>query len=544
MKKITLFLFCMLTAIAVVFAQAPAKKPTTKKPPPKKAAPAKKATPAKPGAAPAKKTAPAKNGKAPAKKGTAPAKKGAAPAKKGATPVKKTPAVNNFPKKEFKRLSLSGMVGATMPFFDLTNYKTQLVFGGAINYKFTHSLGIRIGYMDGQFSRGQVKTDTLCQRTVFKEISAVVVFNIGNINFISPSRPLQLYTFGGYALLMPEAISFSEWFPPKKAYTTKVNAALLGAGFKMKVSNSFDVFGEAGLRITQNDSIDVWSPSGSVLNRSYDWYLFPTVGFSYHVGKKASTPIEWHNPVKYMYDELASMKKTVDAMKIDNDNDGVSDFFDREPNTPDSVNVYGSGKAVDTDRDGIPDHQDTEPYSDPGAVVDASGRSKDSDGDGVPDHRDMEPNTDTSMLANHQGIAIVSKAMAKQMQTVPENKAEKMFQQVGKIGYLPAIFFETDEFEVPSRYYADLYGVAHAMRNFPEAKLYIIGGADMRKDEAYNLELARKRAQAVADILSKKFGIDKSRLIVQTIGKKDPLVDGKRKDALAANRRVTFKVVE
>lgn len=541
MKKFTLLLICTLVSLSVAFAQTDPKtktdpkKKTTKPAPKKKPAPAKKPAPKK-AADPKKKPAPKK---------AADKSKGKDPKAKGsATP--KAPVVNNFPKRDFKRVSITGMVGVPVTFFDLNNYKMQTVYGGTLNIKLTHSVGLRFGFMGGQFSRGHVATDTLRQRTTFTEISGSFVFNIGNINFIKPQRPIQMYSYVGFAMLTPNSISFSEWNPPGKPYTKNIYAVPIGLGLKYQLSNSFDISGEFGLRITQSDSVDLWNPSGvaGVNNKSYDWYAFPSIGITYHFGKKVATPIEWSNPVRYMYDDLAMMKKTVEALKIDNDNDGVSDFFDREVNTPDSVNVYGSGKAVDTDRDGIPDHLDVEPFTDPGAIVDAAGKAQDTDGDGVPDHKDLEPGTDTSMIVNHQGIAIISRKVAKELQAVPTEKAEQMFKQVGKIGYLPAIFFDTDEFDVPSRHYADLYGVAHALRNFPETKIYIIGGADMRKDESYNLELARKRAQSVADILSKKFGIDRSRLIVQTIGKKDPLVDGKRKDALAANRRVTFKIVE
>lgn len=537
MKKITLLLICTLVSLSLAFAQTD---PKTKTDPKKKTA-TKPAPKKKPAAKPAPKKKPE-----PKKKPAAKGKTNSKDPKAKAAKAPKVPVVNNFPKRDFKRVSITGMVGVPVTFFDLENYKMSPVYGGTLNLKLTHSLGLRFGFMGGQFSRGHLSTDTLRQRTSFAEISGSLVFNIGNINFIKPHRPIQMYSYVGFAMLMPEAISFSEWNAPLKPYTKTIYSVPVGLGLKYQLSNSIDILAEFGLRMTQSDSVDLWNPAGGagVNNKSYDWYAFPAIGITYHFGKKVATPIEWSNPVKYMYDDLTMMKKTVEALKIDNDNDGVSDFFDREVNTPDSVNVYGSGKAVDTDRDGIPDHLDVEPFTDPGAQVDANGKSQDTDGDGVPDHKDLEPGTDTSMIVNHQGIAIISKTVAKELQSVPTDKAEQMFKQVGKIGYLPAIFFETDEFDVPSRYYADLYGVAHAMRNFPETKIYIIGGADMRKDEAYNLELARKRAQSVADILSKKFGIDRSRLIVQTIGKKDPLVDGKRRDALAANRRVTFKIVE
>ncbi|MGB2273900.1 MAG: OmpA family protein [Flavicella sp.] len=49
-------------------------------------------------------------------------------------------------------------------------------------------------------------------------------------------------------------------------------------------------------------------------------------------------------------------KKVVDLK--DDDGDGVINEFDKEPNTPKNVKVYGNGKAVDSDEDGIADYKD------------------------------------------------------------------------------------------------------------------------------------------------------------------------------------------
>ena len=63
----------------------------------------------------------------------------------------------------------------------------------------------------------------------------------------------------------------------------------------------------------------------------------------------------------------------IDGFTDDADNDGVSDAFDKSPNTPLGVAVDGSGNALDVDMDNVPDYRDADPFSNRGAQVDENG---------------------------------------------------------------------------------------------------------------------------------------------------------------------------
>lgn len=63
------------------------------------------------------------------------------------------------------------------------------------------------------------------------------------------------------------------------------------------------------------------------------------------------------------------------GLRDDSDNDGVIDFLDECPNTPQGVPVDKKGCPFDTDGDGIPDYLDAEINSPKGAVVDSLGRT-------------------------------------------------------------------------------------------------------------------------------------------------------------------------
>jgi outer membrane protein OmpA-like peptidoglycan-associated protein len=54
------------------------------------------------------------------------------------------------------------------------------------------------------------------------------------------------------------------------------------------------------------------------------------------------------------------------------------------------------------------------------------------------------------------------------------------------------------------------------------------------------MELSKKRAAAVKDLLVSEFGIDASRLETEGKGETQPIADNKTKEGKTSNRRVEF----
>src|SRR6185437_16823347 len=93
-----------------------------------------------------------------------------------------------------------------------------------------------------------------------------------------------------------------------------------------------------------------------------DKYSYTYAGLEYTFGPKSKANIEWVNPIAQMYDELydAALRQEVEALKgrvgnvetavndlkKDSDGDGVSDQFDKCPNTPAGTVVDGSGCPI------------------------------------------------------------------------------------------------------------------------------------------------------------------------------------------------------
>ena len=218
---------------------------------------------------------------------------------------------------------------------------------------------------------------------------------------------------------------------------------------------------------------------------------------------------------------LDKVEDNQDKLMGDDDNDGVSNYFDKEPDTPEGYRVYGGGQAVDQDQDGIADDVDEDPYSTPGAPVDANGRELDDDGDGVPNSKDLEPSSKPGAFVNHQGVTII----------------DRIGGGGGQEAFLPSIYFDFDKSVITSANYQRLSTVARFLQANPDVKLVVVGHTDKVGGEQYNYKLSDRRAKATMMALINDFSIDESRLEMQGKGKTQLV--SKRDDI---NRRAEFQI--
>ncbi len=260
-------------------------------------------------------------------------------------------------------------------------------------------------------------------------------------------------------------------------------------------------------------------------NTTNDFLVYFNVGVNYHFSwfkpHQDPTPIIYMGPgVDPRVDKLVGQ---MDQIMTDKDNDGVSDYFDKEKDTPEGYMVYGGGQAVDQDEDGIADKIDQDPYSTKGAVVDANGRELDDDGDGVHNGNDREPNTPKGNFVNFQGQTIV----------------DNIGGGGGQSGeaFLPMIYFDFDKANITSANYERLATIARFMEANPNTKLIVFGHTDKVGGEQYNYKLSERRAKAAKMALVNDFGIDESRITMEAKGKTQ--LASKRDDI---NRRAEFQI--
>lgn len=176
----------------------------------------------------------------------------------------------------------------------------------------------------------------------------------------------------------------------------------------------------------------------------------------------------------------------------------------------------------DDDDDGVPNYLDQEPDSAPGAVVDTKGRTIDANGNGVPDVieqyiKDNYPGTGTSGVLSDSNI----------------------LRQLIDSGIIN-VYFDYDKSQPFDASVGGIDFVVEYLKMNPNASVDILGYADPVGGSAYNQALSQRRADAVKQIIVGK-GINASRLNAKGQG-----IDGDFKgSAVSAHqlaRRVIFKI--
>ena len=173
--------------------------------------------------------------------------------------------------------------------------------------------------------------------------------------------------------------------------------------------------------------------------------------------------------------------------------------------------------TIDSDGDGVPDYRDACPDTPQGVSVDDRGCPLDSDGDGVPDYRDDCPNTPAGALVDARGCQIY----------LTEDISQTLY-----------IEFGLDQSEVRQTAYPELEALAESARQYPSAELRLEGHTDSTGPAAYNMRLGQQRADAVKAVLVNDFNIDAERVKTVSFGEGQPIADNDTDEGRAQNRRV------
>jgi len=144
-------------------------------------------------------------------------------------------------------------------------------------------------------------------------------------------------------------------------------APSVGAGVQFKLSKRINLQLEDRYTFVGDDYLD-GTPYGSPLGnkpsygKSNDAINYLSLGINFNIGnkKKSVEPLYWMNPLDNVMNELSYPRHMVlpDPVLPDADGDGITDQFDKCPNTPAGVAVDAHGCPMDTDGDGVPDYKD------------------------------------------------------------------------------------------------------------------------------------------------------------------------------------------
>jgi OOP family OmpA-OmpF porin len=138
----------------------------------------------------------------------------------------------------------------------------------------------------------------------------------------------------------------------------------------------------------------------------------------------------------------------------------------------------------------------------------------DLDGDGVCDADDICPNTPQGAPVDARGCWIAAYSQ----------------------------FFDFDKAVVKSAFHARIEHAASILIQNPNLpRVTIAGHTDNVGADKYNMDLGRRRAQAVFDLMV-KYGVPPERMAVESFGKTRPVAPNDTEEGRAQNRRVEFHI--
>ena len=106
---------------------------------------------------------------------------------------------------------------------------------------------------------------------------------------------------------------------------------------------------------------------------------------------------------------------------------------------------------------------------------------------------------------------------------------------------LPDVTFAVDSTQISSSFQASLDKVAQSMIQYPNSLIDVYGHTDSTGSAAYNMDLSKRRADAVGRYLISR-GVSSSRIQTQGMGKDHPVADNTTAEGRALNRRVEIKI--
>jgi len=104
------------------------------------------------------------------------------------------------------------------------------------------------------------------------------------------------------------------------------------------------------------------------------------------------------------------------------------------------------------------------------------------------------------------------------------------------------IYFDYDKFELKPQEKAELDQVGKFLQANTQAFVALQGFTDNKGTPEYNMDLSRRRAEAVADYLMKNFKLDSGRVAAVWYGEANPVASNDTAEGRAKNRRVEVEV--
>jgi outer membrane protein OmpA-like peptidoglycan-associated protein len=247
-----------------------------------------------------------------------------------------------------------------------------------------------------------------------------------------------------------------------------------------------------------------------------------------------------------------SEKQRPPAAPVDRDGDGFNDPDDK---CPDERGIAPDGcPDLDLDKDGILLPDDKCPGEKGAAPDGCPVRDRDGDGfldpeDECPDEKGIAPNGCPDQDPDGDGIL----GAADQCPNEPETKngfqdddgcPDELPEAVKKFtGVIQGIEFDVDKATIRPASFGTLDEAANVLEQYAGLRLEISGHTDTDGKHERNVDLSRRRAEAVKEYFVKK-GIAGDRIETRGAGPDEPIADNKTRAGKQKNRRIEFKILE
>ena len=132
---------------------------------------------------------------------------------------------------------------------------------------------------------------------------------------------------------------------------------------------------------------------------------------------------------------------------------------------------------------------------------------------------------------------IETQPMVQNMVTVNADEMSKSIRDTGRVA-LYGIFFDSNKTEIKPDSKQALDEIAKLMKKERQLKLHVVGHTDNQGGLEFNMNLSKRRAEAVVAVLTKEYGIAPNRLTANGIAYLAPVASNATEDGRAKNRRV------
>jgi OOP family OmpA-OmpF porin len=142
---------------------------------------------------------------------------------------------------------------------------------------------------------------------------------------------------------------------------------------------------------------------------------------------------------------------------------------------------------------------------------------------------------------NDRTVALVHvlepKAREQKMVVVKADEMARTIESTGRIA-LYGIFFDTDKTDLKPESTPTLTEIAQMMKANPKLAILVVGHTDKQGEYEYNIDLSRRRADAVVRALATNHGVDAKRMRSAGVGMLAPAASNDTEEGRAKNRRV------